>query len=147
MRLVSADVNNNSKCDQITGLSISGNDAVLATWTAQNRAFTLPESNWTGLALSLEDCEENGGCLPNTTLKNCNLYPNPNKGHFTVEIPKSVETEVDVTLYNVLGVQVMKLQAKSGQNLPIQMDNFKTGTYLLQITGKDFSVNQNFIVE
>jgi hypothetical protein len=147
MRLVSADVNNNSKYDQITGLSISGNDAVLATWTAQNRSFTLPESNWTGVALSLEDCEENGGCLPNNLISSIKLYPNPNQGHFTVEIPKLVESNVDVTLYNVLGVQVMKLQAVSGQNLPIQMDNYKTGTYMLQITGKDFSVNQNFIVE
>ena len=147
MRLVAADVNNNSKHDQITGLSISGADVVLATWTALNRSFTLPENSWNGVALSREDCEKDGGCLPKNIIDNFKLYPNPNKGAFNVEIPKSVESRVDVTLYNVLGIQVMKLQAESGQNLPIQMDNFKTGTYLLQITGKDFSVNKNFIVE
>jgi len=147
MRLVSVDFNNNLKSDQITGLSISGNEAALATWTAQNHSFSLPENNWKGTSLAIEDCDKNGGCLTNLEAENCKLYPNPNYGNFTIEIPNTNDNLVSVKIFNVLGNQIMQLQTQPGQALPIQMDVFKTGTYMIQITGNDFTLNKNFVVE
>lgn len=147
MRLVSADINSNSKADQISGLSIVGNEATLATWTADNNIFILPENNWQGIALALEDCEKEGGCLPNSLAGDLNLYPNPSNGQFTVELPATNDMEVDVVVFNILGSQVLNLKSQSGITLPMQMDDFKAGTYVIQITGRDFTLKQNFIIE
>jgi hypothetical protein len=147
MRLVSADINSNAKNDQITGLSIVGNEATLTTWTAGDNIFILPENNWQGAALAIEDCENEGGCLPNNLAEELNLYPNPSKGQFTVELPSTDDLEVNIAIFNVLGSQVINLESQSGINLPIQMEEFKAGTYVIQITGKDFTQQQNFIIE
>lgn len=147
MRLVATGFDINAKPNQITGLSIIDSEATLMTWTAQNKTFTIPETVWQGVALAIDDCEKDGNCLPNSLNEEFSLYPNPNNGQFSVEIPNSNNLLVDVTIYNVLGSQVIKLQAQSGTTLPIQMDELKTGSYIIQITGKDFTLNKNFIVE
>ncbi|MDA3892170.1 MAG: T9SS type A sorting domain-containing protein [Salinivirgaceae bacterium] len=147
MRLVSADFNSNNLNDQITGLSIIDNDASLATWTAENRSFTLPEKSWEDITLDIEDCNENGGCLSSIKTGDFNLYPNPNKGKFTIDVPKAKDDNLNIVVYNVLGSQVLNLKAKPGIALAIELQEFKSGTYMLIITGRDFTMNESFVVE
>lgn len=147
MRLVSTDFNSNSKSDQITGLSINGSEAALTTWTAENSIFTLPETNWQGIALEIGDCEKNEGCLPNSLANEFSLYPNPSNGNFTIELPHCNDREIDITIYNVLGSQIRHIQSQPGQLQPINMSNFDAGTYVMQITGSNFTLNKNFVIE
>jgi len=147
MRLVSADLNSNSISDQITGLSITGEDATLMTWTAENNIFTIPVNNWQGIALGIDNCENDGSCLPNISEENISLYPNPSNGVFSVEIPASDDQTVSITVFNVLGSQVLTIQSQPGVSLPMRLNDFKTGTYVLQITGKNYTVNKNFVIE
>lgn len=146
-RLVAIDMNANKKADQITGLSIINDQATLNTWTAKNRAFNLPFSTWNEITLSKEDCEKNGGCLPTTLAGEFNLYPNPNNGQFTIDVPQCSDRSLNIDVFNILGEHVTSLQSQPGVALPIQLENFKEGTYLIRINGKDFSMNQNFVVE
>jgi hypothetical protein len=147
MRLVTADLNNNAKNDQFTGLTITGTNATLTTWTAENNRFTLPEEVWQGFALSLEDCNKQGGCITNDLAGGINVYPNPNNGQFNIEIPKTNDELIQVTFYNVLGSQVLSLQAQTGQILSMDMSNLKAGSYVVQITGNEINLKQNFIIQ
>ncbi len=147
MRLVTTDLNNNSQNDQFTGLTISGTTASLTTWTAEDNQFTLPEEVWQGIALSLEDCNKNGGCITNELSGGITVYPNPNNGQFTIEIPKGKDDLISITVYNVLGSQVLSLQAQTGQIMPIDMSNLKTGSYVIQMTGNEMNLKQNVIIQ
>jgi len=147
MRLVSSDINGNKQMDQIVGLSINSDQALLKTWTAKNNSFDLPENSWEGVALAIEDCENEGGCLANYLAEDFKLYPNPNNGQFVLDIPNIKDTEVEITIYNVLGSQVMQFNANCGFSVPVSMTEFESGTYMVKISGTDFTVNQNFVIK
>jgi hypothetical protein len=147
MRLVAADLNKNKGNDQFTGLMLTGEKAALTTWTAENNKFTLPEEVWQGVALSSSDCKQKGGCLPNEMPGCATVYPNPSNGLFTIEIPKTNNDLVSVKISDVLGRQVLNIQAQSGQLLPVNLSDFKMGTYVVQITGSDINLKQNIVIQ
>lgn len=146
-RLVAGDFNNNVRMHQFTGLIIDQNDARLTTWTAENNYFSNTEVIWQGLALSAEECETNGSCLPNELVQQVNLFPNPNKGSFQIEVPASADAQLALTVYNMLGAVVFETQTASGRALPLELNNLKSGSYLIQLIGAGVNVNQQFMVE
>jgi len=140
-RLVAGDFDENSAINNIMGLAIDNNKASLIKWTAINNSFTVPEDVWKGEVLS----EKENKTFANN--KELNLYPSPNNGHFTVDIPNSDDEYLTVTIINSLGSKIKSFQTKSGVSLPVNIDNITTGTYIIQITGSNFTLNKNFIIE
>jgi hypothetical protein len=147
MRLVAGDFNNNNQINQFAGLLIDGTEAKLTAWTAENNQFTTPEELWQGIALSAEDCENNGGCLPNELAESFKIYPNPSQGQFTLEIPNVNNGAVTLNIYTILGAQVYQNKVQSGSIMPLDLPELKTGNYMIQITGTDFTLNQNLIIQ
>jgi hypothetical protein len=139
-RLVAGDFNGNNTFDNIMGLAINNENAVLIKWTAQNNSFTVPDNVWKSSVLSVK---ENASLANNSKL---NLYPIPNNGHFTVDIPNSDDKYLTVTIINSLGIKVKNIQTKPGVSLPVVLDDITPGTYIIQITGNYLTLNKSFII-
>jgi len=145
-RIFPIDLNGDGVVDQITGLSINNRDAELLTWTSETNHFTLPQTNWTGTNTIQSDCETKGSCLPNQLSVDFKLYPNPNNGQFTLELPYTDEDQLEVLVYTVLGSEVQHFTAKPGQVLPIDLTSMKCGSYFVKISGTQTQMRQNFMV-
>lgn len=147
-RLVSIDTDGNGTLDEIVGMKVEKQDAQLMTWKAENKVFTLPQPQWKGMALNVdEDCEEDGKCLSGEMAQNIALYPNPTNGNFNVEVPQTNDEELQVIIYNLLGSKIQQLMATPGEKLNFDLTRFDKGTYLVQIVGKEIQIRQNVIVE
>ena len=147
MRLVATNFDNSNNPNQITGLSIDNNIAELKTWSSSNNTFTLPETKWQGTSTKTSSSVNNNNSFTDNISKELNLYPNPNNGEFTIDIPQSDNSVVDITIYNVLGCEIMKFNAQAGTTMPVLMSDMEKGSYFIQITGADFTVNKNFIIK
>lgn len=147
MRLVAGYFNNNNKLDQFAALLIENTQAKITSWTAKNNQFTTPENLWQGIALSATDCETDGKCLPSEVAENFKLYPNPSNGEFTMEIPRTNDDQVSVSIFNMLGAQVYSMQAQPGSVVPMELPQLQKGNYMMQITGSEFTLNQNLIIQ
>ncbi|MBI9066546.1 MAG: T9SS type A sorting domain-containing protein [Salinivirgaceae bacterium] len=147
-RLVSIDINENNKFDQFAGMLIENETATIQNWTATNRQFTLPENLWQTIALSVEDCEKEGSCLPNELFRELTVYPNPSEGELTVQIPYTETDELaNIVIYNTLGSKVFEMQAKHGFEIPLNLTHLDKGTYLLQIISKENNTNKKIIIK
>ncbi|MFH1320500.1 MAG: T9SS type A sorting domain-containing protein [Bacteroidota bacterium] len=73
------------------------------------------------------------------------VYPNPSRGVFTVEVDASAS--VSIKIFNILGQEVKEVAWNSGNRTEIDLSSYPTGIYNLQlITGK-YVVNKKIIIE
>lgn len=76
------------------------------------------------------------------------LYPNPNKGNFTVQFDCDSTKVVEVTVHNILG---QKVYTRTFDKAPyfyqnIQMQNTNAGLYLVTVTNGDRRIVKKIIV-
>ncbi len=69
----------------------------------------------------------------NTANGNLTLYPNPNDGRFTIQIPLIIDRDPYLfEIYNVIGDMLAKVQVKSGLN-SVNFSYFSSGLYLYRV--------------
>lgn len=67
------------------------------------------------------------------------VYPNPViNGFLNISLNKQAQNEL-VTIYNIAGQTVFSGFIRTGENLTINCNSFKRGTYLLKVTGNDIN--------
>ena len=72
----------------------------------------------------------------NTETEAITLYPNPNSGSFTLNIPETLISQpLNLTIHNAYGQVVLQqtLKASSAQSLPVKLGN-SAGMYFIQLT-------------
>ncbi|MCJ7447980.1 MAG: T9SS type A sorting domain-containing protein [Bacteroidales bacterium] len=76
-----------------------------------------------------------------------NLYPNPNDGHFTIELLTSLQNEMNiVTVINLTGESVYKgTLLKEEDTRQFDLLNLKSGIYILRIISDEIIVTKKFI--
>ena len=78
-----------------------------------------------------------------------NLHPNPTHGLFNLEIKMEEAEELSISVSNIQGLLV--LEKRSGllyaglQSLKLDISDLKSGIYLLEVRGKNGSVQQKMI--
>ena len=77
------------------------------------------------------------------TEENIEIYPNPNKGVFHVELG---DMESVVTVYNTMG-QVVYQNAGLSNKAEIRLDNINSGLYLVNIRNSEMNVTEKIVVE
>ncbi len=85
--------------------------------------------------LELANAEEN-------TLHNLAIYPNPNKGQFSINLP---EEDCDIVIYNSLGQQVFSQQAKGTTNL--NLESLNSGMYFVTVKSESAVSTLKFVKE
>ncbi len=90
------------------------------------------------VALSKEEPQDNPpGCCP--TLKDINLYPNPNLGQFTVEITgyQAGVTNVNAEIYNMSGEKIYSQFNIQSSTFNFNITDQPNGIYFIRIIDKD----------
>lgn len=65
------------------------------------------------------------------------LYPNPNHGSFTIEYPKALDHDVDISIFDMTGKIVYKTQEEKGAYRTMLTLNEPGGIYLVQLTDEN----------
>ena len=76
------------------------------------------------------------------TMSNVTLYPNPNKGQFTLSLP---EEDCDITICNSLGQVVHHTTAKGLTTL--SLDNLSDGVYFVNVKSESVVRTLKFVRE
>ncbi len=82
-------------------------------------------------------------------LENFSLYPNPNKGEFSLSFNSQSGENIDVAVHDISGrlVHSKKYNATSTFKENISLNNVSTGMYLITVTDQEKTVTKKLIVE
>jgi hypothetical protein len=137
--------------------------------SANNNANVKIGFNWTNDTLEVDDSAFDNYFVPivsfavdsivmtaATTLsvqtlndyKNSEIYPNPNKGLFTLRFENIIPNS-SVEVYNVLGEKIYQAALSSSDENKINLNNPKSGVYLYRVFSSDRTISSEgkFIVK
>ncbi len=78
------------------------------------------------------------------------LYPNPNRGEFLIEMEGKPEKVIDLTLYTAIGqlIDQRKLEFSNGKLEYIYSNDLtESGTYIVRITSEKFNILRKIIIK
>jgi hypothetical protein len=76
-----------------------------------------------------------------------NLYPNPNNGTFTIEPEISMNGDVEMTVYDVIGQIVWTASSNNLIRETIDLSELHNGIYLIDVRTKDKIASKRFIIQ
>ncbi|MFA6058769.1 MAG: T9SS type A sorting domain-containing protein [Taibaiella sp.] len=77
--------------------------------------------------------------------KNVLIAPNPNNGNFIVKYPENTDSEIKIV--NLLGTVIYQTNLKNERAKEIELSTkVVSGTYIIQITGKDFNLTERIVI-
>jgi alpha-tubulin suppressor-like RCC1 family protein len=106
--------------------------------TLENFALIGSTSNWSYDVTAFETLNTNNFSLTD----NIKIYPNPSTGIFTI----SLEVDADVIVHDLLGKVIYANKVKAGNNT-IDISNYQSGMYLLQVETENGSVTKKLLKE
>lgn len=77
------------------------------------------------------------------------IFPNPNRGEFTIKLNSSSNSDIRVEVYDVRGRSVFNsvYQNTSDFNQPISLNNVQSGMYLVKVSDGERQTTKKIIVE
>ncbi|MEI6765543.1 MAG: T9SS type A sorting domain-containing protein [Bacteroidota bacterium] len=75
------------------------------------------------------------------------LYPNPNKGNFTLSFGENVPDATTVEVYDIVGQKVLSTNYNNAGTADIDMNNAPAGLYFVVVRGDGVNKIMKFIVE
>ncbi|MCF8219111.1 MAG: PKD domain-containing protein [Bacteroidales bacterium] len=75
------------------------------------------------------------------------IYPNPSPGIVKIEIPDSIDYNLNISVYDLSGKLIRDLQATDEKNRSIDLSDEKSGNYLFVIENKNFIVTRKIMIE
>ncbi len=82
-------------------------------------------------------------------LNNFSLYPNPNKGNFSVQFDSTSTNDIEITVHDIRGRNIFERSYPNtgmfSQNL--QLDNAQSGIYLVTVKDGDRKIVRKIIIE
>ncbi|HIF14290.1 MAG TPA: T9SS type A sorting domain-containing protein [Bacteroidetes bacterium] len=118
--------------------------------TGSNSVYWGPTSNDEMMIMGLMYLEDTTGLAnySETSLdietdrisKNLNLYPNPNNGHFILDITKS--NDLDFILTDISGKILYKAEIKGNNKTPISLESLNKGVYIYELKDNETSIKK-----
>jgi hypothetical protein len=80
---------------------------------------------------------------------NFSIYPNPNKGEFTVSLNSSSSDKVTIIVYDIRGRKIYdtKFENSSNFNQSINLNSVQSGIYLVKVSNGDKQATKKIIVQ
>lgn len=96
----------------------------------------------------IEICTTTLNIADNTLNNNLSIYPNPNKGSFTVALSSGIVEDVSIDVYDIRGRQVYGniYNGSDRFNQTIDLD-VQSGIYLVKVSNGNFSETKKIIIE
>ncbi len=131
----------------VTALSVLNGKTASGVWTLNATDNFIGDTgqilNW-----SLNICTDVLGVAQNT-LNNFTLYPNPNKGSFTIQFDSKTNSDIAISVYDLRGRTIMSNKYSNtglfSQN--INLDRVQSGVYMVTVQDGDTKVVKRIIVE
>ena len=80
--------------------------------------------------------------------KRLSVYPNPNNGQFTIQLPKRLGRTSNLIIQNTLGQIIHQESTESANNLAeINLENVASGLYLITIRNGNNIYNTKLLIE
>lgn len=129
----------------VAGLTVQytwGGNGIITDVAGNNMMtnYSLPAINpWTPTSV---------GDVPDTSL-DFMIFPNPNQGSFSINVPGNGENKIDVSVFDNIGRMVYSkgFEHSRGDNLVINIDNLKPGFYVVKISTVKNAKTKKLIIE
>jgi subtilisin-like proprotein convertase family protein len=84
-----------------------------------------------------------------SALQNFSLYPNPNKGNFTISFNSNSSNKINVSVFDIRGRNIYSndYQNNGFFNENIQLNAFQSGIYLVKVQDGDQQITRKIIIE
>jgi hypothetical protein len=94
------------------------------------------------------DVQQFTGTIDLASLTTFELYPNPSKGEFTVDVTFNMAENAEVIIMNVVGQRVWSQQIEGEQfRLPINLSDVASGVYFVMITTEQGRAVKRIVIE
>jgi len=81
-------------------------------------------------------------------LNNFTIYPNPNKGTFTVELNSGTNEDINIDVFDIRGRQIYSNLFESSTRFSQTVNlNVQTGVYLVKVSNGNFTETKKIIIE
>jgi hypothetical protein len=142
-------INNGSDWKSIGKIQAKGS-------SSQQEGYSFNDANTTSGAvqyrLKIADADGNFTYSPirtinAPTLKNILVFPNPASSYINIFVGRS-DTDVDIRLFNQFGqvLQTKKIKAGITTTVQLPVNNYASGTYLVEIRGADGSKQSSIVL-
>lgn len=85
-----------------------------------------------------------------TKAENLKLYPNPNKGNFTIQAENGMEGEANLSVFNALGQAVYQQDIalfQAAQAVPVAIDGLNKGFYTIRLVSNNRMQHASLVIE
>jgi subtilisin-like proprotein convertase family protein len=132
-------------------LSVFNGENPSNTWTlrlrdiSQGDVGTLKSASVTICSLNYTPLAAN-----NYSLSNFSVYPNPNNGNFKIQFSSQTESDVVITVHDLIGRKVFENKYKKNSlsfNENLQLKNVNSGVYILSVIDGDKRQEQKIVIE
>ena len=116
---------------------------------AKNGTNSTANSNGT-LSKTAISCSSARSSVTDLSELGFTIYPNPNKGRFSISLNKAIENEVSYSIFDNTGkmIQSGKFGSKeAGSDIKIDISNFPSGVYILNLTVNKQEYSRKIIKE
>jgi subtilisin-like proprotein convertase family protein len=78
-----------------------------------------------------------------------NLYPNPNKGIFTIQFDSESTNDINISIYDLAGRLIFDKEYSNEQNFKknIELNKIQAGVYIMEVTDGDKKTRKKIIIE
>lgn len=134
----------------VEALSVFNGQSPQGTWTLRIAdGFEQDGGQLVSWGLTICSTEEEIVGLKNNAIDNLSVYPNPNKGDFTVKLTSVTGNDIKVTVFDIGGRQLFASSfANTGAiEQPISLRNAQAGIYLVSIQDGDKKVTKKIVIQ
>ena len=129
--------------DTVPSLNVSPADTTTYVVTATDAGGC---SQTDSLEVQVQSVEV--GILELTNAATVKLYPNPNSGIFTLQVPTASNKAFSLRIFNLAGEQVLTKDVSfAGDKLMLDLGDLEKGVYLLQLNNADQALQNKLIIQ
>jgi len=131
-------------------LSTLNGQAMNGNWTLRILdSVNLDGGTLTGWSLNLCKNEAVPLSVNDNSLQNFALYPNPNKGNFTISFTSDNSEKVNVGVFDIRGRSVFSKEYQNNGlfNENMQLDNLQSGVYLVKVQNGSKQLTKKIVIE
>jgi subtilisin-like proprotein convertase family protein len=98
---------------------------------------------------TVEICADSSLSIDENTLEGFAIFPNPNKGEFTVKLNSNSGNDINIDVFDIRGRKIYNNSYANGSNFNqlVKLNNVQSGLYLVTITDGDKNVTRKIVVE